>query len=128
MKENTGLRQDAFKDKEFQIERHVNPEHYKQCSLECIEVMCVMFGYKHTAEWCVQTAFKYMWRYKQKNGFEDLKKAEWYLGKFDEIKSLLLYKKDIPEYRRIDSKYIEISRSLELSVERGLKQYEKGIE
>ena len=119
------MRQDAFKDKEFQIEKHVNPEHYKQCSLECIEVMCIMFGYKHTAEWCVQTAFKYMWRYKQKNGFEDLKKAEWYLDKFDEIKSLLLYNKDIPEYKRIDCKYIEISRALELSVERGIEKYEK---
>lgn len=29
-KMKTGLRQDAFKDKEFQIEKHVNPEHYKQ--------------------------------------------------------------------------------------------------
>ena len=41
----TGLRQDAFKDKEFQIERHVNPEHYKQqCSLECIDTMIMVFG------------------------------------------------------------------------------------
>lgn len=124
---NSGLRQDAFKDKEFQIEKHVNPEHYKECSLECIDIMCVMFGYKHTAEWCVQTAFKYIWRYKQKNGFEDLKKAEWYLNKFREIHEFLMGNTRVSSSEIVSEKYIEISKSLRLSIERRIEEYEKRI-
>jgi len=26
------------------------------------------------------TAFKYLWRYRHKNGFEDLLKCDWYMG------------------------------------------------
>tara|TARA_R110000772_G_scaffold110525_3_gene214084 strand:+ start:633 stop:734 length:102 start_codon:yes stop_codon:yes gene_type:complete len=29
---------------------------------------------------------KYLWRYKYKNGIEDLKKAEWYLKKLITVK------------------------------------------
>jgi len=28
---------------------------------------------------------KYLWRYKYKNGLEDLKKAQWYLNKLIEV-------------------------------------------
>ncbi|MBQ5695934.1 MAG: DUF3310 domain-containing protein, partial [Clostridium sp.] len=28
---------------------------------------------------------KYVWRYKDKNGLEDLKKAQWYLNKLIEV-------------------------------------------
>ena len=57
-----------------------HPAHYEQsCSLECIQVMELVFGAEAVTYFCLCNAFKYMWRYKNKNGLEDLKKAKWYL-------------------------------------------------
>ena len=57
-----------------------HPAHYEQsCSLECIQVMELVFGANAVRDFCLCNAFKYMWRYKNKNGLEDLKKANWYL-------------------------------------------------
>lgn len=122
---NSGLRQDAFKDKEFQIEKHVNPEHYKQqCSLECIDTMIMVFGAKHTAEYCVTNAYKYVWRHKFKNKLEDLKKAEWYLNKFDE---LVTYCETKFVTDTIESRYLEIATKLRTLMEKGIEEYEKRI-
>lgn len=58
----------------------INPDHYKNsCSLECIDVMRITFGDLAVGYFCLCNAFKYMWRYKNKNGEEDLQKAEWYV-------------------------------------------------
>ena len=57
-----------------------NPRHYAgSTSLECIECMRVTFGAKSVYDFCLCNAFKYLWRYKNKNGEEDIKKARWYL-------------------------------------------------
>ena len=57
-----------------------NPKHYAgSTSLECIECMRVTFGSVATYDFCLCNAFKYLWRYKNKNGAEDLEKAGWYL-------------------------------------------------
>ena len=39
------------------------------------------------AEFCLINAFKYIWRYKDKNGLIDLNKAMWYVDKAEELKS-----------------------------------------
>ena len=58
-----------------------HPAHYEQsCSLECIQVMELVFGANAVRGFCLCNAFKYMWRYKNKNGLEDLKKAQWYMN------------------------------------------------
>ena len=58
-----------------------HPTHYADsCSLECIEVMSLLFPPEGFVSYCLANAFKYMWRYRHKNGVEDLKKAEWYLN------------------------------------------------
>lgn len=49
-----------------------SPPHYTTNGMECIDVSEHM-------PFCVGNAFKYVWRYKKKNGVEDLKKALWYL-------------------------------------------------
>ena len=57
-----------------------HPQHYEgNCSLECIEVMIIIFGEEAVIDFCLCCAFKYLWRYKNKNGEEDLSKAKWYL-------------------------------------------------
>ena len=60
-------------------------KHYKECSLECIDIMSVIFGNDNLAVYCMMNAYKYMHRYKNKNGLQGLKKAEWYLNKVKEI-------------------------------------------
>lgn len=63
-----------------------HPQHYEgHTSLECIDVMEVAFGTETVAHFCLCNAFKYLWRYKHKNGLEDLKKAEWYLNRYSMI-------------------------------------------
>lgn len=59
----------------------VKPNHYKSCSIECIDAMILAFGVEAVAEFCIINAFKYIWRYKDKNGLEDLNKAEYYINK-----------------------------------------------
>lgn len=59
-----------------------HPKHYADtCSLECINAMLITFGTNAVIDFCTCNAFKYLWRYKNKNGQEDLKKAQWYLVK-----------------------------------------------
>ena len=59
---------------------NINPDHYKnQTSLECIEAMEIIFGRDAVIDFCRCNAWKYIWRWKNKNGEEDLEKAQWYL-------------------------------------------------
>jgi hypothetical protein len=57
-----------------------HPTHYTTgCGFECIEMMEMVFGKEAVIDFCAVNAFKYIWRHKQKNGTEDIAKAEWYL-------------------------------------------------
>ena len=58
-----------------------HPSHYNQGRYECIDVMLETFGKEATQNFCLLNAFKYVWRTGEKNGYEDIKKAVWYLNK-----------------------------------------------
>lgn len=59
-----------------------HPNHYaNSCSVECFDTMLVAFGSYVMYYHCIVTAYKYIWRWKNKNGKEDLSKAQWYLDK-----------------------------------------------
>jgi hypothetical protein len=58
----------------------INPSHYKQGGIECIEAMKVALGSGFLG-YLRGNAIKYLWRYDKKNGVEDLKKARWYLDR-----------------------------------------------
>lgn len=63
-----------------------HPAHYEaSTSIECIEAMELMFGEQAVYDFCLCNAYKYIWRHKNKNGLEDLNKAEWYLNKASEL-------------------------------------------
>ncbi len=64
---------------------NVLPGHYKQGTIECIDAMQLAFGDKALANFCRINAFKYIWRCREKNGYEDLDKARWYLDKAKEL-------------------------------------------
>lgn len=58
----------------------INPEHYKQGKIECIEA--IESATEHLTgndAYLVGNVIKYIWRYQHKNGVEDLRKAKWYL-------------------------------------------------
>lgn len=61
-----------------------HPAHYEgNTSLECIDVMEIAFGADAVGNFCLCNAFKYLWRYKHKGGEEDVKKAKWYLERWE---------------------------------------------
>jgi len=59
------------------------PEHY-QGDIECIEAIEAAMSHEEFIGYLRGNIFKYNWRYRNKNGIEDLRKAEWYLRKLIE--------------------------------------------
>ena len=57
-----------------------NPLHYNTSEIECIDAIKAMLGEEFPA-YLQGNITKYLWRFKNKNGVEDLKKAQWYLNK-----------------------------------------------
>ena len=59
-----------------------HPAHYTQGNIECIDAIeAAVAGLQGIEAVCTGNAIKYLWRWKYKNGVEDLKKAVWYIGK-----------------------------------------------
>lgn len=57
-----------------------HPAHYTQGGIECIEALKAATVHKTGIEAiCVANVIKYLWRYEEKNGKEDVEKAKWYL-------------------------------------------------
>tara|TARA_R100000278_G_scaffold64294_1_gene51762 strand:- start:474 stop:776 length:303 start_codon:yes stop_codon:yes gene_type:complete len=57
-----------------------SPPHYNESGIECIDAISAALG--DGFEYYLQgNIMKYLWRYRYKNGTEDLKKASWYLDK-----------------------------------------------
>jgi hypothetical protein len=57
-----------------------SPAHYTQGDIECIDAIAqVVKDLDGMEAMCTGNAIKYLWRWKHKNGIEDLKKAQWYL-------------------------------------------------
>ena len=56
------------------------PPHYNASGIECIDAIAAALG--DGFEFYLQgNIMKYLWRYRYKNGTEDLKKARWYLDR-----------------------------------------------
>lgn len=59
-----------------------HPTHYTNSNIECIdaieEVTKPLDGFE---SYLTGNILKYLWRWKLKNGLEDLQKAKWYLNK-----------------------------------------------
>lgn len=109
---------------EIKVNDNVNhPSHYEgHTSIECIDAMILTFGVKRTAEYCVQNAYKYIWRHKYKNGIEDLKKAEWYLNKFDEL--VIWCETKFSADGTVETDYLEIGQVLREMIKMERKKYE----
>lgn len=59
-----------------------NPTHYTQGEIECIDCIKAATVNKVGIEaFCAGNAIKYLFRYENKNGLEDIRKAQWYINR-----------------------------------------------
>ena len=78
------MRHEEYMKKRRELEDMVNnPARYNKAGIECIEAIRAATGDGY--EYYLQgNIMKYLWRYRYKNGTEDLEKAQWYLSKLIE--------------------------------------------
>lgn len=59
-----------------------HPSHYTKGHIECIDAIdSATTGKSGIEAVCVANIIKYLYRYEEKNGLEDVKKAKWYINK-----------------------------------------------
>ena len=74
--------EDICCDKESNVDMVNHPSHYTQGGIECIDALKAATVSKTGIEAvCTANAIKYLWRYEEKNGIEDVKKARWYIDR-----------------------------------------------
>ena len=74
--------EDSCCNKEPNIDMVNHPSHYTQGGIECIDALKAATVSKTGIEAvCTANAIKYLWRYEEKNGIEDVKKARWYIDR-----------------------------------------------
>ena len=79
------MRMMAEKEKAMEEKDMVNsPIHYNKAGIETIDALEAMLvdGFDFYLQGNI---VKYLWRFRYKNGVEDLKKAQWYLNKLIEV-------------------------------------------
>jgi len=73
-------REQAAKEAYAGVDMVNRPPHYNKAGVECIDAIAA--ATEEGFEYYLQgNIMKYLWRYRYKNGTEDLKKARWYLDK-----------------------------------------------
>ena len=76
---------DHLKNEEVEMDENVpdmvnHPKHYTQGGIECIDALkAATVGKRGIEAVCVANVIKYLWRYEEKNGIEDVRKAKWYI-------------------------------------------------
>jgi len=75
-----GERGTVYKPKDYneQYNNVHSPAHYNQGQTECIDAIEAMLSQEEYIGYLRGNSMKYRWRFRYKNGFEDLKKADWY--------------------------------------------------
>ena len=71
----------VYKNMDENVPDMVNhPQHYTQGCIECIDALkAATVGKRGIEAVCVANVIKYLWRYEEKNGIEDVRKAKWYI-------------------------------------------------
>lgn len=71
----------VYKNMDENVSDMVNhPQHYTQGGIECIDALkAATVGKRGIEAVCVANVIKYLWRYEEKNGIEDVRKAKWYI-------------------------------------------------
>lgn len=63
-----------------------HPPHYTSGGVECVDAIEAALAAQAdpVSGWMTGSIIKYLWRWPQKNGVEDLEKARWYLDRLIE--------------------------------------------
>ena len=82
------LAYEKIKDLNVSNNDNVNhPSHYcREGGMESIEEMIEVFGKSAVMSFCLCNVWKYRYRAADKNGAEDLKKSDWYMKKYIELR------------------------------------------
>lgn len=56
-----------------------SPRHYTDGGVECIDAIRAALGEDSFRDFCIGNVLNYVWRWRLKNGVEDLAKAKFYL-------------------------------------------------
>ena len=89
-KKERSLRQEAnlFEDAATATKDNINPKHYRRDGgIESIDEMEMVFGTEAVMHFCLLNVWKYRYRAADKNGEEDLRKSDWYMKKYCELKN-----------------------------------------
>ena len=84
---NSGLNDKPIEELEEHFKDNINPSHYKNKPKETIERIKDNLTTEEFKGYLKGNILKYLDRYENKNGVEDLKKANWYLNKLIEIEN-----------------------------------------
>ena len=81
MREKQAMEQSDNKELQDMVN---HPPHYNKSGIECIDAIKAMTedGFEYYLQGNIM---KYLWRYRYKNGAEDLKKAQWYLTELIDV-------------------------------------------
>lgn len=63
-----------------------HPAHYTSTKIKTIDIIQDKLTAEAFEGFCIGNVLKYLTRYRQKNGLEDLQKARWYLDKIIRVK------------------------------------------
>ena len=62
-----------------------HPPHYNNGKIECIEAIEAMLSHEEFVGYLRGNSLKYRWRFRYKNGIQDLDKATWYEAKLNQV-------------------------------------------
>lgn len=57
------------------------PQHYRRGDIECVDAIEASMSPEEYQGYLKGNIEKYVWRYRYKNGVQDLEKARWYLDR-----------------------------------------------
>ena len=64
-----------------------HPKHYcRDGAMECMEEFIMLYGMEAAMYACLFNVHKYRYRAADKNGEEDLRKSDWYMRKYKELR------------------------------------------
>ena len=74
------LKNEDVKTNDNNLDMVSHPKHYTQGDIECIDALkAATVGKRGIEAVCVANVIKYCWRYEEKNGIEDVRKAKFYI-------------------------------------------------
>lgn len=91
----------------------VNPKYYHLGKIECIDAIKASMTPEEFKGFLKGNVIKYIWRYQQKNGSEDLRKANWYLERLEKEKTIEEVRAAISRESKEKSRVFKTAKSLE---------------